>query len=227
MPRMSSTVLLAALLATNPNADGWRERAETTLADLLAGGVTGVRDMAGDARALRPLAEATARVFIGGAALLLVAVVGDRDALDQFHHEVGPAGCGGPGIEHLCNVGVIHQGQRLALGLEAGDHLLRVHPQLDDLQRHLAAYGLFLLGHVHHGHAAFADPLLDHAAEMVIERGRASVVLLQRRLDIGYTRASRLVEALEQEGLVGPLLESGSREVLMSREEWEALTATL
>ena len=66
------------------------------------------------------------------------------------------------------------------------------------------------------------DPLLGEAAGLVMERGRASVVLLQRRLDIGYTRASRLVEAMEREGLVGPLEESGSREVRMTAEEWEA-----
>ncbi len=68
--------------------------------------------------------------------------------------------------------------------------------------------------------ASVADPLLDHAAEMVIERGRASVVLLQRRLDIGYTRAARIIEALEAEGLVGPMTESGSREILLTVEGW-------
>ncbi len=68
--------------------------------------------------------------------------------------------------------------------------------------------------------ATVADPLLDHAAEMVIERNRASVVLLQRRLDIGYTRAARIIEALETEGLVGPLTESGSREILLTAEGW-------
>jgi DNA segregation ATPase FtsK/SpoIIIE-like protein len=70
--------------------------------------------------------------------------------------------------------------------------------------------------------AQTADPLLDEAASIFLERGRASVVLLQRRLDIGYTRASRIVEALAAKGLVGPLTESGSREVLLSREDWEA-----
>ncbi|MEN8150758.1 MAG: DNA translocase FtsK, partial [Planctomycetota bacterium] len=65
------------------------------------------------------------------------------------------------------------------------------------------------------------DPLLDESAALVIEKGRASVVFLQRRLDIGYTRASRLIDAMERNGLVGPLEESGSREVLMTVEEWE------
>lgn len=69
--------------------------------------------------------------------------------------------------------------------------------------------------------AAASDPLIPEAASLVIDRAKASVVLLQRRLDIGHTRASRIIEALELEGLVGPLLESGSREVLMTRIEWE------
>jgi hypothetical protein len=65
------------------------------------------------------------------------------------------------------------------------------------------------------------DPLVGEAAELVIKQGRASVVLLQRRLDIGYTRASRLIDTLEKEGLVGPLTESGSRDVLLTLEEWQ------
>src|SRR5215204_3260063 len=46
-----------------------------------------------------------------------VAVVGDGDALDQLHHEVRAAGVGGAGVQDLGDVGVVHQGQRLALGL--------------------------------------------------------------------------------------------------------------
>ena len=58
-----------------------------------------------------------------GVELVLVAVLGDRHALDQLHDEVGPAGVGGAGVEHLGDVGVVHQGQGLPLGLEAGDDL--------------------------------------------------------------------------------------------------------
>ncbi|MDX1393918.1 MAG: amidohydrolase family protein [Gemmatimonadota bacterium] len=62
-------------LATDPNADGWRERTERQLAELLAGGVTGVRDMAGDVRALRPLAEAVSRGEIPGPRIDFAAIV--------------------------------------------------------------------------------------------------------------------------------------------------------
>ncbi len=73
-----------------------------------------------------------------GAELVLVAVVGDRHALDQLHDEVGPAGRRRAGVEHLGDVRVVHQRQGLPLGLEAGDDLARVHARLDDLERDLA-----------------------------------------------------------------------------------------
>ena len=55
--------------------------------------------------------------------LVLVAVVGDRNAPHQFHHEVGPARFGGAGIEDPGDVGMVHHRQRLPLGLEPGDDL--------------------------------------------------------------------------------------------------------
>ncbi len=64
-----------------------------------------------------------------------------------------------PGVEDLGDVGMIHHRQRLPLGLEAGDHLPRVHPRLDDLQRHPALDRLGLLGHVDDAHAPFANLL--------------------------------------------------------------------
>ena len=54
---------------------------------------------------------------------------------------------------------MVHQRQRLPLGLEPGDDLLGVHAQLDDLERDPAAHRLLLLGHVDHAAAAFADLL--------------------------------------------------------------------
>ncbi len=59
------------------------------------------------------------------------------------------------------------------------------------------------------------DPLFDQAVEIVRRMRRASISLLQRRLRIGYTRSARLVDQLEEKGVVGPA-QSGSqaREVL-------------
>jgi S-DNA-T family DNA segregation ATPase FtsK/SpoIIIE len=60
-----------------------------------------------------------------------------------------------------------------------------------------------------------SDPLLDEAIDMVRRQGRASVSMLQRRLRIGYTRAARLVDAMEEKGVVSePQGGTGVREVL-------------
>ncbi|NNF95843.1 MAG: cell division protein FtsK, partial [Halobacteria archaeon] len=59
-----------------------------------------------------------------------------------------------------------------------------------------------------------ADPLYDQAVRIVTETRRASISGVQRRLKIGYNRAARMVEAMEQTGIVGPLEANGSREVL-------------
>ena len=59
------------------------------------------------------------------------------------------------------------------------------------------------------------DPLYDQAVNIVIETRRASISGVQRRLKIGYNRAARMVESMEQAGLVGPLQSNGSREILV------------
>jgi S-DNA-T family DNA segregation ATPase FtsK/SpoIIIE len=58
------------------------------------------------------------------------------------------------------------------------------------------------------------DPLFDQAVQIVTESRRASISGVQRRLKIGYNRAARLVETMEECGIVGPLQTNGSREVL-------------
>ncbi len=59
------------------------------------------------------------------------------------------------------------------------------------------------------------DPLLDEAIDLVRRRGRASISMLQRRLRIGYTRAARLIETMEEKGIVSePLAGSQHREIL-------------
>ena len=67
------------------------------------------------------------------------------------------------------------------------------------------------------------DPLFDEAVRMMIESGRGSVSLLQRRLAIGYGRASRLVDQMALAGMLGDHKGSVAREVLITLEEWEAM----
>ena len=59
-----------------------------------------------------------------------------------------------------------------------------------------------------------ADPLYDQAVRIVTETRRASISGVQRRLKIGYNRAARMLEEMEQAGVVGPLQSNGSREVI-------------
>ncbi len=94
-----------------------------------------------------------------GLSLASSQILGDRDPAHQVHDEEGSSGVGGAGIEHLGDVGMVHEGQGLALGLEAGDDLAGVHAGLDDLECDLAADRFLLLGHVDGAHAPFADLL--------------------------------------------------------------------
>ena len=68
---------------------------------------------------------------------LAVAVLGDRLALDQLHHEERLTGLGGAAVVDAGDVGVVHQGERLPLGVEASEDRARVHADLDQLERDL------------------------------------------------------------------------------------------
>jgi hypothetical protein len=91
--------------------------------------------------------------------LVLIAIVGDFDAPHELHHKEWSTSFGGSGIQHLGNVWMIHQRQRLTLGVEAGYDLLGVHAQLDHFQGDFAADGLFLFRHVNHTATTFANLL--------------------------------------------------------------------
>ena len=79
---------------------------------------------------------------------------------------------------------------------------------------------------LHHEHAADGDDgdeLLPAAVEVVLETGQASVSMLQRRLKLGYSRAARLVDQMEERGYVGPFEGSKPRQLLITREKWQEL----
>ncbi|MCL2486824.1 MAG: DNA translocase FtsK, partial [Oscillospiraceae bacterium] len=69
------------------------------------------------------------------------------------------------------------------------------------------------------------DVLFNKAVEVCIEGGQASTAMLQRRLGIGYARAGRLIDQLEQRGVVGPFEGSKPRSVLMSRPQFLEMSA--
>ena len=67
------------------------------------------------------------------------------------------------------------------------------------------------------------DPRLPEAVEIVVEAGQASVSMLQRRMRVGYARAGRLIDEMEQRGIVSEADGAKPRAVLISREEMASL----
>ncbi|MFA6394003.1 MAG: DNA translocase FtsK 4TM domain-containing protein [Patescibacteria group bacterium] len=76
------------------------------------------------------------------------------------------------------------------------------------------------------GGDADSDDLFEEAKEIVINMGRASTSLLQRRLSVGYSRAAKLIDLLEENGIVGPGNGSKPREIMVSREQYEGMIET-
>ncbi|RMH05205.1 MAG: DNA translocase FtsK [Planctomycetota bacterium] len=98
---------------------------------------------------------------------------------------------------------------------EACDHL-RAHGKpefIEDLVQMKGAPG---------GDGQVDDPLYEDAVRIILQSGRGSASLLQRALSIGYTRASRLIDIMSEQGVLGPFIGSKAREVLLTLEEWEA-----
>ena len=71
------------------------------------------------------------------------------------------------------------------------------------------------------GFSGQEDPLYEEARRVVLEAKKASASLLQRRLRIGYARAARLIDMLEEKGVVGPGEGAKPREVYYQREDRE------
>ena len=67
------------------------------------------------------------------------------------------------------------------------------------------------------------DELINAAIEVVLETGQASVSMLQRRLKLGYARAARLVDQMEEKGIVGPFEGSKARQLLITKEQWQEM----
>ena len=69
------------------------------------------------------------------------------------------------------------------------------------------------------------DSLLEQAVDIVIEAKVASVSILQRRLGIGYPRAARLIDVMEQKKFIGPFEGSKPRKVLINQTDWLEIKA--
>ena len=67
------------------------------------------------------------------------------------------------------------------------------------------------------------DEMLPAAVDVILETNQASVSMLQRRLKLGYARAARIVDEMEEKGIVGPFQGSKPREILITKEQWAAM----
>ncbi len=67
------------------------------------------------------------------------------------------------------------------------------------------------------------DEMLPSAVDVILETGQASVSMLQRRLKLGYARAARIVDEMEEKGIVGPFVGSKPRAILITKEQWAAM----
>ena len=71
------------------------------------------------------------------------------------------------------------------------------------------------------------DELFHQAAEIILTTKRGSVSLLQRRLQVGYTRASRIIDQLTDAGILGDYKGSQARECLLTLDDWQHLQASI
>ncbi|MCL2567893.1 MAG: DNA translocase FtsK [Oscillospiraceae bacterium] len=70
------------------------------------------------------------------------------------------------------------------------------------------------------------DEMFGDAVNMVLDLGQASTSVLQRKLKLGYSRAGRLMDQLEEAGIVGPHMGSKPRQLLITRAQWQAMQAS-
>lgn len=66
------------------------------------------------------------------------------------------------------------------------------------------------------------DEMFDVAVDAVLETNQATVSMIQRRLKLGYARAARIIDEMEEKGIVGPFCGSTPREILITQEQWRA-----
>ena len=77
------------------------------------------------------------------------------------------------------------------------------------------------------GAAEDSDEFFSQAVDLILEKEKASVSMLQRQFRIGYNRAARLMDDLEKQGIVGPEEGSKPRKVLITKSEWEEMTGAV
>jgi len=124
---------------------------------------------------------------------VLVAVLGDGQAFDVLHHEVGPSVRGQSRIVHAGDMRMLHQRQRLLLGLEAGQYLLGVHARLGDLQCDAPFNRAPLLGQVDCPVSAFTQKTDEPVGPNLGSRSQACLAIVCRRGGVFLVEATRFL----------------------------------
>ena len=100
----------------------------------------------------------------------------------------------------------------------------RYHPiyeaMIEAMEKHAIQDGKKGSGSADSDEEGGSDPMLKQAVEVVIDAGQASTSLLQRRCKLGYARAARIMDEMEEKGIIGPYEGAKPRAVLISRQQW-------
>ena len=67
------------------------------------------------------------------------------------------------------------------------------------------------------------DEMIEEAIDVIMDCRQASTSMLQRRLKLGYSRAARIIDQIEERGIIGPFEGSKPRQILISKEEWQEM----
>lgn len=134
----------------------------------------------------------------------------------------------GKAIYH-CHVGVVITNQHFTTGAKelaaATDTLLWdrewIHKYLLSQSHPISTYS-----HPVSSNSILADDLFYSAVDVVMETGQASVSMVQRRLGLGYAQAARLIDLMEEKGVIGPFQGSKPRAILITKQQWQSVRNT-
>ena len=135
-----------------------------------------------------------------------------------------PIGCGKPKRVQGC---FVTDGEVEAVANYVKSHFITEYDQdvMEEIERKAVQTGNAKTSHEPESTVdeLYQDEMLPAAVEVILETKQASVSMLQRRLKLGYARAARIVDEMEELGIVGPYQGSKPRDILVTAEQWDAM----